>query len=71
MSSLAEKDEAALEDARASGDVTIHDWSDEERARFREIAAGEWEKVAEGSDNARKVYDTLTTYLREQGLLTQ
>ncbi len=69
VAALKEADEAAVEEAKASGDVTVHDWSDEERARFREIATGEWQSVAQRSENAQKVYDTLTTYLQEQGLM--
>ncbi len=69
VAALKEADEAAVEEAKASGDVTVHDWSDEERAKFRSIAQGEWKKVAERSENAQKVYDTLTTYLRDEGLM--
>ena len=69
VKTLAEKDEAAVAEAKASGKITVHDWPDAERAKFRTIAQGEWEKVAAGSDNARKVYDTLTAYLKEKGLV--
>ena len=69
VAALKEADEAAVAEAKASGDVTIHDWPAEERAKFREIAQGEWAKVAEGSENAQKVYDTLTKYLRDEGLM--
>ena len=47
------------------------DWSPEERAKFRSIATGQWESVAGQSENAQKVYDTLTTYLKDAGLLAQ
>jgi TRAP-type C4-dicarboxylate transport system substrate-binding protein len=69
VATLKERDQAAVEEARAGGEVTITDWSDEERARFRTIAQGEWEAVAEQSENARRVYDTLTAHLQEAGLL--
>lgn len=62
-------DQAAVEKAKESGDITVHNWSDEERAKFREIAMGEWEKVAGRSENAQKVYDTLTEYLESEGLM--
>lgn len=65
-----EKDAAAIEEAKAQG-ATIHDWPDEERAKFRTIATGEWEKVATESESAQKVYDTLTSFLREEGLLAE
>lgn len=62
-------DEAAVEKARAGGKITVHDWSAEERAKFREIAMGEWAKVAQRSPNAQKVYDTLVAYLKDKGLM--
>ncbi|MCA0042570.1 TRAP transporter substrate-binding protein [Celeribacter litoreus] len=69
VAALRAADEAAVEEASASGEVTIHDWSAEERAKFRQIAQGEWQKVAERSENAQKVYDALTAYLTEKGLM--
>ena len=71
VASLKAADEAAVEEAKASGEITVHDWSDEERAKFRQIAMGEWEKVAASSENAQKVYDTLTGYLTENGLIAE
>ncbi|WP_194098546.1 TRAP transporter substrate-binding protein [Marivivens aquimaris] len=69
VAALREADMAAVAEAQASGDITVHDWSAEERAKFRTIATGEWEKVAARSENAQRVYDTLTTYLADAGLL--
>ena len=71
VASLREADQAAVEQAQESGEVTVHDWSDEERARFRTIAVGEWESVAGQSENAQQVYDTLTGYLRENDLIAE
>lgn len=71
VAALKEADQAAVEEAKANPEVTVHDWSDEERAKFRTIAKGEWEKVAERSENAQKVYDTLTGYLEAEGLLAE
>ncbi|SFE71627.1 TRAP transporter substrate-binding protein [Roseivivax sediminis] len=69
VDSLRERDLAAVEEAKAGGEITVHDWSDEERARFRGIARGEWEKVAAESQMAQKVYDTLNAYLESKGLI--
>ena len=71
VAALREKDLAAVEEAQAGGEVTVTDWSEEDRARFRSIAAEQWQDVASQSDNAQKVYDTLTTYLREEGLIQE
>lgn len=70
VDTLREKDEATAAALRDDPDVTLHDWSDEERAKFRTIAVGEWEEVASQSENAQKVFDTLTVYLEAQGMLT-
>jgi TRAP-type C4-dicarboxylate transport system substrate-binding protein len=69
VASLVEADEAAVAEAKEGGKITIHDWSAEERAKFRTIAIGEWEKVASQSPAAQQVYDALTTYLTEKGLV--
>ncbi len=69
VATLREADQEAVQAAQAAGDITVHDWPAEERAKFRQIAQGEWQKVAERSENAQKVYDTLTSYLTEAGLM--
>ncbi len=66
---LTMKDAKAVAEASADPSITIHNWSAAERAKFRSIAISQWEKVAKRSPNAQKVYDVLTTYLREQGML--
>ncbi|MFH1804920.1 MAG: TRAP transporter substrate-binding protein [Pseudomonadota bacterium] len=66
---LAMKDLEAVAAARAKGDITIHNWSAEERNKFRKIATSQWQKVAERSENAKKVYETLMAYLEAQGML--
>jgi TRAP-type mannitol/chloroaromatic compound transport system substrate-binding protein len=69
VAALAARDMKAVEEAKASGKVTVTDWPAEERAKFRTIATGEWEKVATRSPNAQRVYDVLTSYLKENGLM--
>lgn len=69
VAALAEADAAAVAEAEAGGTITIHDWSAEERTKFRSIAMGEWEKVAGQSPAAQQVYDALTAYLTEKGLV--
>ena len=59
----------AVEEAKAGGKITIHDWSEEERAKFRQLGQAEWETIAKQSPQAQKVYDTLTAYLKEKNLL--
>ncbi|MCF3973433.1 TRAP transporter substrate-binding protein [Paracoccus salsus] len=69
LSGLREADEAALAEAEADPEITVHDWSDEERAKFRALGVAEWEKLASQSPMAQKVFDTLTSYLRDKGML--
>jgi TRAP-type C4-dicarboxylate transport system substrate-binding protein len=68
IDTLKARDLEAVKTAEAEG-ITIHNWSDEERAKFRGIARGEWEKVATQSPMAQKVFDQLNTYLTEKGLI--
>lgn len=66
---LAMADKKAVKEARANPDITVHDWSAEERRKFRTIARDQWKKYAEQSPNAEKVYKSVTSYLESQGLL--
>ncbi|MEI4474138.1 TRAP transporter substrate-binding protein [Frigidibacter sp. MR17.24] len=71
IDTLHERDLKAVEAAKAGGKITVHNWSDEERAKFRGIARGEWEKVATKSEMSQKVYDTLVAYLTDKGLMAK
>jgi TRAP-type mannitol/chloroaromatic compound transport system substrate-binding protein len=62
-------DQAAIKEAQANPDITIHDWSADERKKFRSIAQSQWKVFAERSDNAGRVYKSVTTFLSENGLL--
>ncbi len=66
---LDRRDKEAVAKAKAGGKIHIHDWSTVERAKFTTIAQGEWKKVAAKSDNAQKVFDVLTKYLKDNGLM--
>ena len=70
VAALAENDAEAVATAAEAG-ITVHDWSAEDRARFRGIASGEWTSIASQSENAQKVYDTLVAYLEAEGLIQQ
>jgi TRAP-type mannitol/chloroaromatic compound transport system substrate-binding protein len=71
VAQLSMRDAVAVAEAIANPDITVHNWSAAERANFRAIAKTQWVAVAEQSENAQKVYDTLTAYLSEQGLLSE
>ncbi len=59
----------AVEAAKADSAITVHDWSPEERAKFRKLGQAEWSTIATQSPMAQKVYDTLTAYLKDKNLL--
>ncbi|AML52151.1 TRAP transporter substrate-binding protein [Falsihalocynthiibacter arcticus] len=71
VSQLAARDTLAVAEANANPEITVHNWSAAERAKFRTIAQGEWSKVATRSDNAQRVFDVLTAYLAAQGMISE
>ena len=63
------EDQAIAAKQRAGNDVTVIDWSPEERAKFREIAVGAWEDFAKKSPLAKDALDAHLKYMRSTGLL--
>ena len=63
------EDMRAVAEAQADPNIEVIDWSEEERAKFRAIAQSQWENWAGRSDLAGKVYESVTVYLKETGLL--
>lgn len=68
-SRLEADDRKAAVEARKDPSITIVDWSAEERKKFRNIARNEWAKWADRSPMAKKVYESVTTYLTDWGLM--
>lgn len=66
---LAMADVEAVNEAREDPSITLHDWSAEERKKFRAIAREQWKIYAEQSPNAQKVYESVSEFLESQGLL--
>ncbi|MBL1242517.1 MAG: TRAP transporter substrate-binding protein [OCS116 cluster bacterium] len=54
---------------RADPEITITDWSEAERVKFRQIARKVWVDYAKRSEFSQKVYDKITTWLISQGKL--
>jgi len=63
------QDKAIAAKQRAGGDVTVIDWSIEERAKFRKIAVGAWHDFAAKSPLAKEALDAHLKYMRSVGLL--
>ena len=49
--------------------VNLWDWSQEDRAKFREAAQAKWQDWAERSPEARALVDSHVAYLKELGLI--
>ena len=63
------QDRVVAEKYRAGDDVTIIDWPQEERDKFREIAMSAWEDYAAKSDLAQEALKAHTDYMKTIGLL--
>ncbi|WP_170764636.1 TRAP transporter substrate-binding protein DctP [Ruegeria lacuscaerulensis] len=62
-------DRAAVAVAEADPEITIVNWSLEERAKFRGIAQEVWADFATRSPASQKVFDSITGYLTANGLM--
>ncbi|WP_336055108.1 TRAP transporter substrate-binding protein [Nitratireductor sp. CH_MIT9313-5] len=71
VAQLREQDEKAVAEAEADPEITVINWSDEERAKFRSIAKSQWANWAERSEMAKKAYESVTSYLTSEGLLEE
>ncbi|MFT7369966.1 MAG: TRAP-type mannitol/chloroaromatic compound transport system substrate-binding protein [Alteromonas macleodii] len=61
----------AVAEATADPDITIINWSDDERSKFRAIAQTQWANWAARSEMAGKAYTSVSAYLIAAGLLTE
>ncbi len=65
------QDRAIAAEQRAGTDITVVDWSTEERAKFREIAVEAWYDFAEKSPLAKEALDAHINYMKQIGLLRE
>ncbi len=65
------QDRAIAAEQNAGGDITVIDWSTEERAKFREIAVGAWNDFAAKSPLAKEALDAHINYMKQIGLLKE
>jgi TRAP-type C4-dicarboxylate transport system substrate-binding protein len=63
------QDRDLVAEHKAKGDLTIVDWSKEDRQKFREIAVEAWEAAAAKSDLAREALNAHLSYMKRVGLL--
>ncbi|MEL7000272.1 MAG: C4-dicarboxylate ABC transporter substrate-binding protein, partial [Pseudomonadota bacterium] len=64
-------DRAIAAEQRAGGDITVIDWTTEERAKFREIAVEAWYDFADKSPLAKEALDAHINYMKQVGLLKE
>ena len=63
------QDKAQVAADTAAGDITVVDWAQAERDKFRAIAVEAWEETAGKSPAARAALDAHYTYMKSIGLL--
>jgi len=63
------KDKELVARDKAEGKITVIDWSQVERDKFRKIAIESWKAYSKGSALAREVFGAHVTYMRKKGLL--
>lgn len=63
------QDRDLVAEYKANGKVTIIDWPQEERNKFRKIAVEAWENAAAKSPLAREALDAHISYMKRIGLL--
>ncbi len=63
------QDRAQVAKDAAGGEVTVIDWAQEERDKFRAIAVEAWEETADKSPAARAALEAHYSYMRSIGLL--
>ena len=63
------QDRAIAAEQRAGGDITVIDWAQEERDKFRKIAVEAWYDFAEKSPLAKEALDAHINYMKQIGLL--
>lgn len=66
---LDKKDKELVEMDIADPDVTVINWPQQDRDRFRAIASKAWEEVAGESAEARRALESHYTYMRSIGLM--
>ena len=54
---------------KAAGAINVVNWSQEERDKMRAIAAGAWKDFSEGSELAKKAYESHMTFMKKMGLV--
>ncbi|MEO0427871.1 MAG: TRAP transporter substrate-binding protein [Pseudomonadota bacterium] len=63
------EDKRLVAEHKAGGDITVIDWPQEERDKFRQIAVDAWRDVAAKSELAQEALDAHIAFMTQLGLL--
>jgi TRAP-type C4-dicarboxylate transport system substrate-binding protein len=63
------KDKELVARDKAGKDITVIDWAQSERDKFRELATGAWEAYARATPLGKEAYDSHMSYMKKKGLL--
>jgi len=63
------EDKKAVAEDKASGEITVIDWPQAARDKFRKIAVEAWEETASKSPEAREALDAHYKFMKQIGLL--
>ncbi|MEM7041249.1 MAG: TRAP transporter substrate-binding protein [Pseudomonadota bacterium] len=63
------QDKQQVQADTAGGEITVVNWNQEERDKFRAVAAKAWEETADKSPEARKALDAHYDFMKKIGLL--
>ena len=69
ITSLVERKNAEAVKALNAMGVTLHDWSKEDRATFRQAALKAWETWKKKSPEAAQLIEMHTAYMKANGIL--
>ena len=69
ITSLVERKNAEAVKALKEMGVTLHDWSKEDRAKFRQAALGAWEEWKNKSPEAAALIEIHKAYMKANGIL--
>ena len=69
ITSLVERKNAEAVKALNEMGVTLHDWSKEDRAKFRQAALGAWEEWKNKSPEAAALIEIHKAYMKANGIL--
>ena len=63
------EDKKLAAEQKAGDDITVIDWAQEERDKFRELAVGAWTDFGEKSELAKEALKANLDFMKTMGML--